>query len=569
MPKTAPAALLNVIRREVPTVALFLKVERITGEQHFFTSHDADLEVDGDTYLASDAFTRSAIEASDDLSVNDMQIIGFFNDAEVSNDDIAKSLLDGARVELFLADRDDPAKGTMSIFSGLFGEASSYDDGHFVIELRDFSQLLKTVVGAFYQSTCRSDLGAPFEAARPVETGCCFPVEPPVREDSTAYAVGDFIRVATSSGQLVFDAGLVNGGFEAQGAINSFNNSTTVVTGWEVLDSDGVRLLGPGQIPNISPHTGDVFLSGTSEFPAAVRTIRQLVDLQVLPDFNTVNVDAGEVDAVFSIYRNFPAAATSTERSRIALEALSGADAVLATLFDSGFIIGPDDVWQQNKFDGALPTGTRKVRVVLQWNSPGAALRQDPSFDSTSMLIRDRGQSSNTSFRYEDRIYECTTAGTSDASAPIYDIAVGNTTTDGSAVFTAREAFTFAAFVEVSGEDGRTFTVDSDTFADAKFAGAFFDFGALVWETGLNAGHTSQVKNTTVPNFELLLQTPFAIQPSDAFRVSAGCDKTRAACRDKFRIDGSRDFPVGNAVNFRGEPDLPGKDVVFRTPDAR
>ncbi len=560
MPKTVPGPLLPVIQREVPTVALFLKVERITGVQHFFTSHDADLEVDGDTYLASDAFTRSAIEATDDLSVNDMQIIGFFNDAEVSNDDIAKNLLDGARVELFLADRDDPAKGTLSIFSGLFGEASSYDDGHFVIELRDFTQLLKSVVGALYQSTCRSDLGAPFDAARPVETGCCFPIEPPLRQDSTVYALGDFIRVPTASDQLIFDAGLVNGGFEADGLQTS---NTTNLTGWTVTFGN---INTRSSFNGIVPHTGNFFLKGGS---TANHVVEQIVDLTLAPDFVAANVDAGQVDALFAIYRNVFSSSAS-ERARVLLQALDGASSHLADLFDTGFVFGaPGNVWDRHDFDGVLPVGTRRIKTLINWNSPGAAGLEHISFDSTSLLIRDRGQAGGTSFQYEDRIYECTTAGTSDASQPVYDTVVGNTTTDGTAVFTARDAFTFAAYVETSGEDGRTFTADPAIFADPKFAGDFLDFGALVWETRLNAGHTSQVKNTTVPNFELLLQTPFAIQPGDVFRVSAGCDKTRAACRDKFRIPGSRDFSLGNAVNFRGEPDLPGRDVIFRTPDAR
>lgn len=559
MPKTVPGPLLTVLQREVPTVALFLKVERVGGQEHFFTSHDANLPLDGDTYLATNAFSRSAIEATADLSVGDMEIIGFIVEGEVSDDDVAKGLLDGARVELFLADRDDPAAGSVSIFTGLFGEASSYDDGHFVLELRDFSQLLKSALGAFFQATCRSDLGAPFDAFRPVETGCIFPIEPPLRQDSTAYAEGDFVRVATASDQLIFEAGLVNGGFEADGTQGV---DTTNLTGWTVTFGNINTL---ASFAGVTAHSGTYFLMGGN---SSNHSVRQDVDLTLSPDFNAANVDSGDVDAIFSIYRNLHAAGAG-ELARVRLQALDSVGSLISTLLDTGLTTVPTETWTRVAFDGLLPVGTRRCRVQLDWQSAGGFGNEDNMFDSTSLLIRDRGQVGGTSFQYEDRIYECTAAGTTAATPPAYDTTVANTTSDGTAVFTARDAFTFAAFVEASGEDGRTFTVDPATFADAKFAGDFFDFGALVWESGLNAGHSSQVKSATVPAFELLLQTPFAINPGDAFRVSAGCDKTRATCRDRFRIAGSRDFALGNVVNFRGEPDLPGRDVIFRTPDAQ
>ena len=45
-----------------------------------------------------------------------------------------------------------------------------------------------------------------------------------------------------------------------------------------------------------------------------------------------------------------------------------------------------------------------------------------------------------------------------------------------------------------------------------------------------------------------------AIAPSDAFTVTAGCDKQFAAtCKTKF----------ANATNFRGFPHMPGPDYVL------
>jgi uncharacterized phage protein (TIGR02218 family) len=57
----------------------------------------------------------------------------------------------------------------------------------------------------------------------------------------------------------------------------------------------------------------------------------------------------------------------------------------------------------------------------------------------------------------------------------------------------------------------------------------------------------------TEATLELWQPMAFAIAPSDAFTVTAGCDKQLATCRDKF----------ANAVNFRGFPHMPGPDYVL------
>jgi len=49
---------------------------------------------------------------------------------------------------------------------------------------------------------------------------------------------------------------------------------------------------------------------------------------------------------------------------------------------------------------------------------------------------------------YEDRIYEVTAAGTTDAVQPTYDTTIGNPTTDGTAMLTARDSFMRVAVVE-------------------------------------------------------------------------------------------------------------------------
>jgi hypothetical protein len=162
---------------------------------------------------------------------------------------------------------------------------------------------------------------------------------------------------------------------------------------------------------------------------------------------------------------------------------------------------------------------------------------------------------------YEDRIYEVTAAGTTDAVQPTYDTTIGNPTTDGTAMLTARDSFMRVALVETV-TSNRVFTA-SDVLAayeDHWFAG-----GALTFETGDNAGRTLEIKGWTQTSRTLELWEPAkrVVQVGDQFRLYAGCSKRIVEdCRDKFQIPGSLLFANGNAKNFRGEPYVPGGALV-------
>lgn len=90
------------------------------------------------------------------------------------------------------------------------------------------------------------------------------------------------------------------------------------------------------------------------------------------------------------------------------------------------------------------------------------------------------------------------------------------------------------------------------------FAEGWFDGGRLAWTGGANVGSAVEVKLHRVLAEGVLValwarpSRPMA--PGDTFRVTAGCDKRLATCRDKF----------ANLLNHRGFPHLPGNDFVLR-----
>lgn len=163
--------------------------------------------------------------------------------------------------------------------------------------------------------------------------------------------------------------------------------------------------------------------------------------------------------------------------------------------------------------------------------------------------------------RWANVSFECTTAGTTAGSAPAYNYTIGNTTTDGSAMFTARTAWTRSGIVATV-TDTSVFTA---TITEPRAVDDWFNLGLLTWETGANNGRSIEVRDwvsatSTVTLYEAM---PNEVAAGDRFRIYPGCnrsgDTTTGHCQTRF----------ANIVNFRGIPFLPGNDYLLQTPNAR
>lgn len=86
-------------------------------------------------------------------------------------------------------------------------------------------------------------------------------------------------------------------------------------------------------------------------------------------------------------------------------------------------------------------------------------------------------------------------------------------------------------------------------------AAGYFSGGEVEWLTGANAGRRMEIKEFSNTQFTLVLPMPSNIAAGDTFNAVAGCDKTFETCVAKFN----------NAVNFRGEPHVPGMDKMLAT----
>lgn len=96
-----------------------------------------------------------------------------------------------------------------------------------------------------------------------------------------------------------------------------------------------------------------------------------------------------------------------------------------------------------------------------------------------------------------------------------------------------------------------------DRFIDTSLGqtDAYFDYGNLIWTSGENEGLSMEVRKYTASTgrIDLFMGMGYDIQPGDTYAITAGCDKRFKTCRVKFN----------NAINFKGEPHVPGDQAVY------
>lgn len=83
-------------------------------------------------------------------------------------------------------------------------------------------------------------------------------------------------------------------------------------------------------------------------------------------------------------------------------------------------------------------------------------------------------------------------------------------------------------------------------------------YGRLRWLGGANSGLDSFVAASAGTRLSLREAPPFAAEVGDLIEIREGCDKRFETCAGRF----------ANAANFRGEPHLPGMDILTRYPGA-
>ncbi|HEY1125948.1 MAG TPA: DUF2163 domain-containing protein [Sphingobium sp.] len=88
--------------------------------------------------------------------------------------------------------------------------------------------------------------------------------------------------------------------------------------------------------------------------------------------------------------------------------------------------------------------------------------------------------------------------------------------------------------------------------------GGLHVFGSVRWLTGPCAGITQMIIDQDGDDLFLAEPPPLPVAAGARALLTQGCDKRLATCSTRF----------ANAINFRGEPFLPGMDLLTRYPGA-
>lgn len=86
-------------------------------------------------------------------------------------------------------------------------------------------------------------------------------------------------------------------------------------------------------------------------------------------------------------------------------------------------------------------------------------------------------------------------------------------------------------------------------------AGTNFQFGVVTFTSGRNSGYAVEIEtfDGTLGTITTYLPVPFALHVNDQVSIISGCDKTINTCTSIYN----------NAINFRGEPFIPGANFLF------
>jgi hypothetical protein len=166
---------------------------------------------------------------------------------------------------------------------------------------------------------------------------------------------------------------------------------------------------------------------------------------------------------------------------------------------------------------------------------------------------------------YGNVYFETTTAGTTAATAPSYNYSVGATTTDGSAVFTARNAYERACEIAaVVNQHNMTLTASPDPRAVDNW----YAPGKIQFASGRFKGRTYKIGGWRASDLQLTTYLPagLCVQPGDTALIWKDCNKTIAQCEAPFdnvrRFGGFPYYEGAKAVALEQEPSNPRADTV-------
>lgn len=155
--RTIPSGLQAHLDGDATTLCQAWRLTRRDGTVMGFTDHDRDLSFGGLAYLAASGFAASEAEDGNGLSAEGGDVSGGFSADAITAEDLSAGRYDGAKVEVFTVNWQDPSQHLL-IRTAELGEVRR-EGGLFRVELRRLTHRLDQVRGRIYGRQCDAVLG--------------------------------------------------------------------------------------------------------------------------------------------------------------------------------------------------------------------------------------------------------------------------------------------------------------------------------------------------------------------------------------------------------------------------
>lgn len=188
--RTISANLNTHLQGETTTLATCWKATLRNSTVYGFTDHTENITYNSVVYQASTGYTPTNISTTENLSVDNLEVMGMLSASSIADADIEAGLWDYAEIEIFQVNYKDLTQGALLQRKGWLGEVRT-GKTVFTAELRGMAQKLQQTIGELYSPTCRATLG---------DARC--------GKDLTAFTFTGTVETVTSNRQFT-DSGLV------------------------------------------------------------------------------------------------------------------------------------------------------------------------------------------------------------------------------------------------------------------------------------------------------------------------------------------------------------------------
>jgi len=146
----------NHFASETTTIALCYKIVRADGTTYRFTTHDAEITYNAETFSPVGSGTISDLKLTNTLAVDNQDIDVLYT--TITSAELRAGLFDDAEIWTFKINYVTPEDGILKLVYGKLGELE-IKDNQARIEIRGLTQQLATPIGRILTPECDATLG--------------------------------------------------------------------------------------------------------------------------------------------------------------------------------------------------------------------------------------------------------------------------------------------------------------------------------------------------------------------------------------------------------------------------